>query len=286
MRAMLDWVILIICILAGSLFAQIMKLAERERMSVLATGAVNYVVATSVCAITAAASGGFGASVSTVLLGTLNGVSFVATYFVLIRTLRVTGAAVPQILMRASVVVPTLFSVCVFNEELRSIQWFGLAILLGAFPLVGTRALEYRAIPRRKVIPLLGVLFVLTGAHGVVFKLFAESGAADEKVVCLLFIYGVAGVGAVAAAGMKRRRVGAGELRMGAAMGICNVLAGLPMLVLLERMSGALAFPLVSGGGVIGCLLLARFMLREQLTRRSAAGALLAAAALFLFRLG
>jgi multidrug transporter EmrE-like cation transporter len=136
------------------------------------------------------------------------------------------------------------------------------------------------------VVPLLGLLFVLGGSHGVVFKLFAESGTADQRALCLLFVYGVAAIVNVGVVWARGTSVGPRELGMGTILGICNVAAVLPFILLLERTSGAVAFPLVSGGGVVGCLLLTRVVLGERLSRRAIAGALLAAAALVLLRLG
>lgn len=283
---MINYAILFVCVVAGSMFTIIMKLAERTGLSVLAVGVINYAVASLMCMIITAATCGFHASISTVILGVLTGISYAVAYFALIHAIRVAGATIPQIVVRVAVVLPTLFSIYVFHETMYPIQWMGLAILLVSFPLVGTRAVGYRAIPVRKAIPLLAAIVITVGANGILFKLFAESGAPQERSLFLFLVFAVAWIATAAALFAKRVTWGAGELRMGAALGTINVLAGIPLMLLLERMSGALVFPMLSGGGVIACIVLAWVVLRERLSRRSLIGALLAAAALFLLKLG
>ncbi len=283
---MIDYAILFVCVIAGSLFTIVMKLAERAGLSVLAVGVVNYALAALMCVIITSATCGFHVANSTIILGVLGGISFAVAYFALTHAIRIAGAAIPQVVARVSVVVPILLSIYAFRETLQPIQWIGLAILVVAFPLVVTRAVGYRAIPAKKAIPLLAVIVISIGGNGVLFKLFAESGAPQEKSLFLLLVFAVSGMLTAAALFMKKATWGARELRMGAALAAINVLAGLPTLLLLDRMSGALVFPLLAGGGVIMCIVFARVMLRERLSRRSLIGAVLAAASLFLLKLG
>lgn len=282
---MINYVFLFICVTAGVMFTIIMKLAERAGLSVLAVGLVNYAVASFICLIIVAATCGLHASRSTIILGVLTGISYSVAYLSLVRAIRMAGVAIPQIAVRAAVVLPTLFSIYFFDETLYLIQWSGLAILLVAFPLVGIRAVGYQPVPARKAIPVLAALVAAVGAQGSLFKLFAESGASQEKVLFLLLVFAVAGIAIATVLVAKRVKWGAGELRMGIALGTTNVFTGLSSLLLLERMSGALVFPLLSGGGVIMCIILTWAILRERLRSRSLIGALLAAAALFLLGL-
>lgn len=283
---MLIYALLLACVLAGNLFSVIMKLAERAGHNVLATGAVNYIVASLVCAGASAVTVGFHASTSTILLGTLNGLLFITSYTILSRALRSAGVAIPQIVARSSVILPTLVCVCAFNELLSTLQWTGVVLLLFAFPFVGTRAIEYRSIPRGRAAALLLMLFVLAGGQTVIIKIFVESGASQERLLFLLCIFGVGAVAGLTAIAAGRIPCRAGEIRMGTVLGLCNLVANLPLLFVLERMSGALAFPMMSGGGVVLAVLITWGVLHERLRTRSVVGAALAAAALFLLKLG
>ena len=82
----------------------------------------------------------------------------------------------------------------------------------------------------------------------------------------------------------RRKKFQVSELAVGGAMGITNILQTLLILAALQQYHGFIVFPIASAGSVVLVAVVASFVLRESLTRRTILGISISVLAVFLLQ--
>ena len=283
--------------------AVLFKAAERRDLDRMALLTVNY-LAGAVLAMGLQGVAPLGrVPPALVALGVVQGVLFIAGFWLFSLAIRQAGMGLAAGVMRLSVVVPFLASWLIWGEAPTSTQVVGLIVAGVAFFLVARPATE----PPRTLGPpddgplpedlahaadarTVGVLALLFLAGGVVdlnMKVFDEGFAGDVSIATfLLFVFGVAfavGAAAVVATGVRTGRWPSAQAwAWGAGLGVVNYGSAEFLLRALETLEGTVAFPANSVAIVLGAALIGRVVWGERLSRANVAGLGLAATALVL----
>lgn len=272
--------------IAGSVaFGHVMKWALRRNCGLVAVGAVNYVVASSLSLVLALAIRSAGLTGLGVATGVVGGLSYVVSYYFYYQSIRLTGVSVSTAVVRLSVLPAVVASIALWGERPAEHQVVGVLLVLVALPLLSRQ-------PGDKAVQLAGpvwgwlmLLFVTTSGGPVAAKVFQESGAPLAKPYLLAVWFGMAAVVALATLRLQRLRPTRDDLPLGALLGAVNVVGNFAMLAALDHLPGAIVFPASSAGGVLLVVVTSAALWRERLSRLAFLGVLVAVPSLVLMNL-
>ena len=291
--------------------AALFKASERRDLDRTALLTVNYLAAAALAVGLRGVEPEGTVTAGLMALGVVQGVLFIAGFWLFSLAIREAGMGLAAGVMRLSVVVPFLASWLIWREAPTPGQLVGLGLASAAFFLVARPTAEAAgtlgppdapaspapsdttpptpsATSASRTAAVLGLLFVVGGVVDVNMKLFDESfsGSGVPIATFLLLVFGVAfatGALAVVTTGARTGRWPRGEVwAWGAALGLVNYGSAEFFLRALERLDGTVAFPVNNVAVVLGAALVGRLAWAERLSRANVAGLALAAAALVL----
>lgn len=284
--------------------AVLFNVAERRDLDRTALLTVNYAAAAVLAAVLQGVAPAETVTAGLVGLGVVQGVLFIAGFWLFSLAIRTAGMGLAAGVMRLSVVVPFLASWLVWGEPTPgALQFLGLAFAGIAFFLVARPAAEAPgklgppadalgapptdAVSGPGTALVLGFLFLSGGLVDVNMKLFREAFAGAVPIsTFLLFVFGVAflvGAAAVTWTGTRTGRWPRGEVLLwGVVLGLVNYGSAEFLLRALETLDGTVAFPANSVAIVFGAAVIGWLVWRERLSRANLVGLGLAGAALVL----
>jgi drug/metabolite transporter (DMT)-like permease len=107
-------------------------------------------------------------------------------------------------------------------------------------------------------------VFLVTGAIGVVLKIFIELGHGEEKMAFLGLAFSAAAVISWGTMLIKRAPVGGGDVLRGVLFGGGNMLTNISLLKALESLPGTVAFPLNNSGVIVLTALMGVLFWKEK----------------------
>ena len=243
-------------------FALSTRVAQFRRYDYFLVAAVNYTLAAVVASLWALLHGGWGFDRPTLIFGAVQGFQYAATmigvYLLLVRS----GVGVTFIVLRLTVVVPTLSAIVFFGERPSAAAIGGLLLMLISIPLlVGPRS-AVRGPRSRWYWPSVALMMLVTGAGLTASKAFNELSTPDRAPDFVMFSFLVSVPVALAIFAMRRRFQSRtpplrqslstpGPLATGAVMGLCNVIQLAFLVAALELIPGTIAFPIQTSASVL-----------------------------------
>ncbi len=243
-------------------FALSTRVAQFRRYDYFLVAAVNYALAAVLASLWALLRGGWNFDAPTLIFGAVQGFQYAATmigvYLLLVRS----GVGVTFIVLRLTVVVPTLSAIVFFGERPSAAAIGGLLLMLISIPLlVGPRS-AVRGPRSRWYWPSVALMMLVTGAGLTASKAFSELSTPDRAPDFVMFSFLVSVPVALAIFAMRRRFqahtpplrqsfAAAGPIATGAAMGLCNVLQLAFLVAALELIPGTIAFPIQTSASVL-----------------------------------
>ncbi|MBI2940398.1 MAG: EamA family transporter [Chloroflexi bacterium] len=263
-------------------FGHIVKWALRRGHSLTAVGAVNYTVAALFSGLAATASGTTGLVPGVAIVAAIGGLSYIVSYFIYVQTIRLVGVSISMTTVRLSVLPAIAGSVLLWREALSPAQAVGVALCLLSLPLLSFQPGDKSARLGGPVWLWLLALFAVTSGGPLAARIFQQIGAPEAKTALLACWFGVSAAGAVLV--LCRQRLGArrADFPIGLLLGGVNVVGNYGLLAALERLPGAIVFPVSSAGGVLLVTVTSGLLWGERLGRPAAAGVLLSTLALAL----
>ena len=243
-------------------FALSTRVAQFRRYDYFLVAGVNYTLAAVLASLWALLRGGWDFDAPTLIFGAVQGFQYAATmigvYLLLVRS----GVGVTFIVLRLTVVVPTLSAIVFFGERPSAAAIGGLLLMLISIPLlVGPRS-AVRGPRSRWYWPSVALMMFVTGAGLTASKAFNELSTPDRAPDFVMFSFLVS-VPVALAIFVARRRFQArtpplrqslatpGPLATGAAMGCCNVIQLAFLVAALEVIPGTIAFPIQTSASVL-----------------------------------
>ncbi len=253
------------------LFFHVIRAAQVRDSNMMVVGAVNYLLASSLCFGISIAEGNTALSTPTLFWGVVQGIAFVTSFFLICASMNLTGMAIATSILRLSVVIPVLASILYWDEVPGSYQVLGILACMASLPLIGTRAKNVGKAGglKRREFWILALLFLGPGVARVASKGFVEADVPDARTTFMGVLYGVAALGVLATFLWPRWRVSYSGAWDGVKMGIVNVASIVTMLVALEQVAGVVVFPVQASAGLLLNSLFAAAVWHERLTRRT-----------------
>ncbi len=267
-------------------FGIVVRDAQPRNLDLLTVGLINYAVAAACYAAWSLwAELGVGEP-RTVLIGTIGGVFYAGGFLLMLGPMRWRGLSIVAAFVGLSVLVPLTASLVIWHESITGIRAAGAILALIAIPLLSldqgvTHGLR---LTWRMGLGLAGLFFVNGGAWSIQ-KWYQTTGLSGERPVYFLYLFGVAALVILVAWAVRPRRPSGMSIAWGVMLGACNVFANLALLAALDRLPGAVAFPVMQAGIMIVATAFAAAAWRETPGRLGAIGIAIAVAAVALINL-
>lgn len=179
------------------------------------------------------------------LFGVMVGVLYITNLFIMGRSMIENGIGLTVSIMRISLVLPVMFAVIFFDENLSLQRVTGLLIALGALGLLFQPDGRDR---NKKAILYLVAIFFIAGMGDISLKIFEsmQTPGIDEWLfMAIIFI--TCGVISLIFVLLSSRPVpNKSETLSGILIGIPNLLASVFVLMALDRIPASVAFPSVN----------------------------------------
>ena len=271
---------------AGSVsFGHIMKWALRRNCSLVAVGAVNYLVASIGGFLLALVVLSPSLDTTGYLAALLGGLSYVVSFYFYYQSIRLTGVSISTSVIRLAVLPAIVVSILVWGEHPLAHQVVGICLILVALPLLSRQPSDKSVNLAGPVWGWLLALFATTSGGSVAAKLFTVSGNPLSKPLLLGVWFGIAAVVALLALGRQHLRPTRDDLPLGILLGVVNVGGNFAMLAALDYLPAAIVFPAASGGGVLLVAVTSALLWGERLSRPALLGIAVSLPALVLVNL-
>lgn len=268
--------------------AQILKIAENNKMRVLNILVINYLAGSLISLFNSTEFG----SESLILIDQgfllvgmmiLLGLIFIGNLVVYSRSIDRVGMGVSIAAMRMSLIFPIAVSLFIFGEELASIRYLGILMALVALLLM---------VPRIKTKRISGIsdawlpvlIFLMTGAADTGLKvyerMFASQLSEELFVSGIFFISFLTGLWIL----IKRRELHFTfkEIGYGIATGIVNLYSSIFLIYALKLMPGSVVFPIVNVSLVILGTLVGVWVWKDKPTVKQWSGLAVAVISIYL----
>lgn len=232
----------------------------------------------------------FDISASTLLLGCIGGVLFVAGLVLMQRSIRESGATLTSAFSKLGMLVPLFVSLLFFGESPGWLQAAGILLAIAAILVLNRNgAAQPGKTGGRPALFLLLLTLLVCGSSEGMMKVFEQLGnpAEDTRYFFILFL--TAALLTAFLAIIEKRKSGKAlrpaELFMGILAGIPNYFSSYFLLKALLFLPAMLVYPAFSVGTILLVMGISALFFRERLDKRQGAGLLLILAALVLLNL-
>jgi len=261
-------------------FFQVIRTAQARGRNVMLVAVVNYLVASPVCFLLSYTQGNLSLSPETLFWGTVQGVCFIGTYYLLCTSMSISGMAIATAILRLSVVIPVLVSVFVWHEVPTVLQVVGILACVVSLPLIGLKQSNDPQPITRSFLFLMVLLFVGMGIANTSSKAFVEAGVPDVQTTFVGVLFGVAAIGGLLCFLSPVWRENLTGVRDGVVLGLVNVVSIVTYLVALEELAGVVVFPIQASAGLILNTVFAIWVWGERFSTRTMLGLAVAVAGL------
>jgi len=278
----LGYLYLALQVTASVIFGHIINWSGRRRSNLVAVATINYFFATLVSYLANVSGRQFALGPEILLPGIVGGVSYALSFFFYGQAIRRLGVSVATTAMRLATLPAVLASVFYWQEQLSLLQFSGIALALLALPLLTSH-------PGDKSVKLIGPtwvwllsIFVVGSGGPLAAKAFQETSIPEAKPLLLTVWFAAALLCCLIALVSQRVLPRWRDFPPGLVLGALNVLINLLLLGALERLPGAVVFPVSSAGGVLLATVSSAFLWRERLGRVALSGVAISVIALVL----
>jgi drug/metabolite transporter (DMT)-like permease len=263
---------LVVNILFTVAFFHVIRSAQSRHCNVMVVAVVNYLVASPICFFLSYTQGNLQLSGDTLLWGSVQGVCFIGTYYLLCTSMSVSGMAIATTILRLSVVIPVLASVFAWGEIPTTFQVVGIVACVVSLPLIGLRQPGDCQPITRRLLLLMGLLFVGMGIANTSSKAFVEANVPDVQTTFIGVLFAVAAIGGLLcfiSPVWRENRTGVAD---GVKLGLVNVVSIVSYLVALEELAGVVVFPIQAAAGLVLNTLFAVWVWKERFSKKTMLG--------------
>lgn len=219
---------------------------------------------------------------------TILGLIFISTFFLMAHTTQVRGVSVATVASKMSLAIPVVFSLFVFKYAVNSLDiWNYIGILLAFISiwLVSKKKKSDNSGFNFLFLLLPLAVFLLGGVIDTSLN-YVNHHFIDEHIepIYPIFIFSSAFITGTIVCLIKRVKFGRKEFAGGIYLGVPNYFSIFFQLKALSAFdnNGAIVYPALNIGIIIGSTLLAILLFREKLSRLNYIGVLLALVVIFL----
>ncbi len=258
---------LLLAVISSALVSITMRFSETKIKNNIAMLAVNYLM----CTFLAWAYTGFGSFFpmepgrqTTVILGGINGVLYLAGFVLLQRNIRVNGVVLSSTFIKLGLLVAMMVSVVFFGERPQIWQWAGFALAVAAIVLMNYRPGEGKAGNMASLL-----LLLLAGGGGdAMSKVFEELGNPTFSDHFLLITFLMALGLCLILFGISKVPAGTWEVLFGLLIGIPNFFSAKFLLGALKDIAAVIVYPVYSVATILAVTVTGVLVFREKLEKR------------------
>lgn len=258
---------LLLAVLSSTMVSIIMRFSDGKIKNNFAMLAVNYMM----CAFLAWAYTGFGSwflsgtgRQSTVIMGWINGILYLAGFVLLQRNIRTNGVVLSSTFIKLGLLVSMVVSVVFFGERPQLWQWAGFLLAVAAIILMNYRPGQGKAENAAGLI-----LLLLAGGGGdAMSKFFEELGNPAHSGHFLLYTFLVALALCVNLYRIRGEKPGKREWLFGLLIGIPNFFSAKFLLGALKDIPAVIVYPVYSVSTILAVTVTGILVFREKLDKR------------------
>lgn len=258
---------LLLAIASSALVSITMRLSETKIKNNLAMLAVNYIM----CSFLAWAYTGFASwfpaeagRQASVLMGSINGVLYLAGFVLLQRNIQTNGVVLSSTFIKLGLLVSMVVSVLFFGERPEIWQWLGFALAVAAIVLMNYRPEEGKS---GSMVSLL--LLLLAGGGGdAMSKVFEELGNPVLSGHFLLYTFLMAFALCINLFRIKGEKAGKWEWLFGLLVGVPNFFSAKFLLGALTDIAAVIVYPVYSVATILAVTVTGVLVFREKLERK------------------
>lgn len=256
---------LLLAIVSSALVSVTMRLSGTKIKNNIAMLAVNYIM----CSFLAWGYVGFDGLFpakggSTLLMGSINGILYLAGFVLLQRSIRVNGVVLSSTFIKLGLLVSMVVSVAFFGERPAAWQWAGFALAVAAIVLMNYRPGEGKAGNMASLL-----LLLLAGGGGdAMSKVFEELGNSAQSGYFLMYTFLVALICCLLLCAQKKQSIGKMEWAFGLLVGIPNFFSAKFLLGALKDIAAVIVYPVYSVATILTVTVTGILLFREKLDKR------------------
>ncbi|AXJ00843.1 EamA-like transporter family protein [Cyclonatronum proteinivorum] len=280
-------VLILLSVGCSVLLANLLKLGELRRYSILNVLTVNYAVAFS----------------SALVLNVRNEVSlwpdfplwfwffcafigfiFIANFFLFSRSVHQNGLGVSIAAMRMSLLLPLLLAVVLYGEALTLSRVTGILLVFGALYLLISGRVKLR-LTQVSSAGLLLLIFIFSGTADASLKIFEEemsAVASEAHLMSAIFFFSLLIGIATSLRQGQLQQLSRSEVMLGAGVGIPNLFSSVFLIQAFAWYDASVVYAVVNMLVVAGGALTGYLFWKDDITRKELAGIALALAAILL----
>jgi multidrug transporter EmrE-like cation transporter len=273
-----------LAIICSASIALIFKHSESRGMNRYAVTTANYLAA-SVVSIVILFSSGLPLDLPggwAMLLGLMAGAVFFSAFMYYQISVKKHGVGLAGTFAKLGILVPMTLSLVLWKEHPSSLQWLGIS--LAVLSIVAVNWPSDKGM-RNSLRSALLLLFLFGGMAEFSNKVYQKYGLQEYKALFLLVTFGTAFLYSGLLTWMKGLKVTRRDLITGLAVGIPNLFSSFFLILALETIPAAVAFPIFGAGTIVIINVVGMAFFRERLTRIELAAVGLTVVAIVLINL-
>lgn len=208
-----------------------------------------------------------------VLLFSLSYGAAVAFSFIAIKT---GSLSITSLISSFSLIVPTLYALIFFGEDVSVFFYVGLALLAASLVLINLKKEENKKAVTLVWIIAVSLSFLGNGMCSTVQAAQQKAFLGEYKNELMIFSLVFVGIVMLCISFITERGEIKSALKLGThnmvICGVANGVTNLLVMILVGRMNTSLMYPLVSGGNIILTAVASIFLYKEKLTRSQLVG--------------
>ncbi len=222
-----------------------------------------------------------------VFIGPAAGVFFFLAFIFYQKSVRENGAGPSSMFGKLGILVPMCLSMLIWCEVPTAFGWIGIVLSVSAIILSswtrGVAMLEKQGANLQ--VSLLFLLLLFMGIAEFSNKVFQQYGGTDYRAVFLFFVFLTAGILSGVLAFRKNATIRGSHILAGFIVGVPNLFSSYFLIMSLNTVKAAVAFPVFSAGGIALITIGSRALFKEKLTKKMYAAILLTAVAVVFINL-
>lgn len=199
-----------------------------------------------------------------IILGSITGLIYCAGFIFFQKNIQISGIAITNIYMKGSVIIPLLFSLFIFREELKYIQYIG--VLLCVFAIVFAN-FNIDKKPRISLNYKLFLLFVFVGLSDLSSKLFQKYALIEYKDLYLLSIFVFALLFSLIILFKNYSKIKKRDVLVGISVGIPNLFTTYFFVLALDKINMNIVYIISSASALIITLLFGKLIFKEKINK-------------------
>jgi drug/metabolite transporter (DMT)-like permease len=262
-------------------FSHLFKYAQVKQCESIPVITVNYTVVSIILLGYHGVMGLPELSKGMIVLGVATGFVFISALTIYTKGLEIASVNMCMLSFRLSIVVPIVFAVAFWSEEFSLKKVIGLILCLISFAFISMT--RDKSVPKHRFLyTVIALIFFAQGAAQVCTEAVHFLHYDEASQFILMLITSTATILGFGILRLNKKKIAVRELKMGATIGIVNVVCLVMILKSLSVLPAAIFWPVSSSSLVVLDILAAKFLWHERIGSKVIIGGCFAVASIYI----